>query len=51
MDVVIIPTWEQINGMVVLLALVLIGIGIGLWWNKHHGDRYVEWVRDWEEYK
>ena len=39
-------TWAEVNFYVAILAITLIGLGIGLLWNKRNGDMYVDWIRD-----
>lgn len=47
---VIIPTWAEVNGMVVL-AIILLGFLAYAWFKgKKEEDRTVTWIRDWEEY-
>jgi len=42
-------TWAEVNFYVAILIITLISIGIGLLWNRRHGDEYVSWMRDWDD--
>ena len=47
---VIIPTWAEVNGWVVL-AIATIAFCVFAWVKgKKEEDRTVKWIRDWEEY-
>lgn len=47
---VIIPTWAEVNGLVVLGIILLIFLAYAWIKGKKEEDRTVTWVRDWEEY-
>ena len=42
-------TWAEVNFYVAILIIALIGLGIAFLWDKHHGDKYVTWIRDWND--
>lgn len=39
-------TWAEINFYVAFLAISLISVAFGLWWDKRHGDKYVTWIEE-----
>ena len=50
MENLTIPTWAEVNCMVVLGLAALVFILVA-WIKGRDEDGYVDWIRDWDEYR